>query len=86
MQSIADSYGLKSPYMDSKAFYSAFLAMNDEEVDWEMALASANRNEMFYIPKVLIDEFGKHFNSNTNMVLIPEAEKFVPYLYAENMK
>lgn len=80
MQSIADSYGLKSPYMDSKAFYSAFLAMDDEEVDWEIALASADTNEMFYIPKVLIDEFGKHFDSNTKMVLIPEAEKFVPYL------
>lgn len=80
MQSIAGSYGLKSPYMDSKAFYSAFLAMDDEEVDWEIALASADTNEMFYIPKVLIDEFGKHFDSNTKMVLIPEAEKFVPYL------
>lgn len=80
MQSIADSYGLKSPYMDSKAFYSAFLAMDNEEVDWEIALASADTNEMFYIPKVLIDEFGKHFDSNTKMVLIPEAEKFVPYL------
>lgn len=80
MQSIAGSYGLKSPYMDSKAFYSAFLAMDDEEFDWEIALASADTNEMFYIPKVLIDEFGKHFDSNTKMVLIPEAEKFVPYL------
>lgn len=80
MLSIADSYGMNNPYPDSKAFYGAFMAMDDEEIDWEMVLASADPKEMFYIPKVLIAEFEKHFNPNTNMVLIPEAEKFAPYL------
>ncbi|MBX4150741.1 restriction endonuclease subunit S [Paenibacillus lautus] len=78
--SIADSYGMHNPYPDSKAFYGAFMAMDDEEFDWEMALASADHKEMFYIPKVLITEFKKHFKPNTNTVLIPEAEKFAPYL------
>ncbi|PEN67162.1 restriction endonuclease subunit S [Bacillus toyonensis] len=80
MLSIADSYGMNNPYPDSKAFYSSFMAMDDEEIEWEMVLASADPKEMFYIPKVLIAEFEKHFNPNTNVVLIPEAEKFVPYL------
>lgn len=80
MLSIAEGYEMKNPFSDSKSFYNAFLAMDDEEIDWEMALASADPKELFYIPKVLIDEFEKHFNLNTKMVLIPEAEKFVPYL------
>jgi type I restriction-modification system DNA methylase subunit len=80
MLSIADGYEMKNPFSDSKSFYNAFLAMDDEEIDWEMVLASADPKEMFYIPKVLIDEFEKHFNLNTKNVLVPEAEKFVPYL------
>jgi hypothetical protein len=78
--SLADSYEMKNPFPDSKAFYSAFLAMDDEDIDWERALSSADPKEMFYIPKVVIDEFEKHFNPNTKLVLIPEAEKFTPYL------
>ncbi|MEK5489826.1 restriction endonuclease subunit S [Paenibacillus sp. FSL R7-0297] len=80
MLSIADSYGMKNPYPDPKAFFGAFMAMDDEDIDWELALASADPKEMFYIPKVLINQFEKHINPNTNMVLIPEAEKFVPHL------
>ncbi|ODB61579.1 restriction endonuclease subunit S [Paenibacillus polymyxa] len=80
MLSISNSYGMKNPYPDSKTFFGTFMAMDDEDIDWEMVLASADHKEMFYIPKVLITEFEKHFNSNTKMVLIPEAEKFVPYL------
>ncbi|MFX3636853.1 MAG: restriction endonuclease subunit S [Candidatus Pristimantibacillus sp.] len=80
MLSIADSYGMKNPYPDSRTFFGALIAMDDDDIDWEMALASADHKEMFFIPKVLITEFEKHFNPNTNMVLIPEAEKFVPYL------
>ncbi|NTU30652.1 N-6 DNA methylase [Brevibacillus sp. HB1.1] len=80
MLSISNSCGMKNPYPDSKAFFGAFMAMDDEDIDWEMALASADHKEMFYIPKVLITEFEKHFNPNTKTVLIPEAEKFVPYL------
>ncbi|REE84551.1 N-6 DNA methylase [Paenibacillus taihuensis] len=80
MLSISNSYGMKNPFMDSKVFFSAFMAMDDEDIDWEMALASADHKEMFYIPKVLITEFEKHFNQNTRTVLIPEAEKFAPYL------
>ncbi|MFK4474184.1 hypothetical protein ABH897_003934 [Paenibacillus sp. RC73] len=80
MISISNSYGMKNPYPDSKVFFGAFMAMDDEDIDWEMVLASADHKEMFYIPKVLITEFEKHFNPNTKTVLIPEAEKFVPYL------
>lgn len=80
MLSISNSYGMKNPYPDSKTFFGAFMAMDDEGIDWEMVLASADHKEMFYIPKVLITEFEKHFNPNTKTVLIPEAEKFVPYL------
>ncbi|SDF87013.1 N-6 DNA Methylase [Paenibacillus sp. cl6col] len=80
MLSIADSHGMNNQYPDSKAFFGAFMAIDDEDIDWEMALASADPKEMFYIPEVLITEFEKHFNPNTSKVLIPEAEKFVPYL------
>lgn len=80
MLSIADSHDMKNPFQDSKAFYSAFLAMDDEDMDWEEALASADPKEMFYIPSVLIDEFEKHFKPTTKLVLIPEAEKFTPNL------
>lgn len=80
MLSIADKHDMKNPFPDSKAFYSAFLAMDNEDMDWEEALASADPKEMFYIPKVLIDEFEKHFKPNTKLVLIPEAEKFAPNL------
>lgn len=80
MLSIADSYGMNNPFPNSRTFYSTFMAMDDEEIDWEMVLASADPKKMFYIPKVLIDEFEKHINPNINTVLIPEAEKFVPYL------
>lgn len=80
MLSIADNYQMTNPYPDSKAFYSAFLGLDDEDIDWETALASADPKEMFYIPSVLIDEFEKHFTPNTSSVLIPEAEKFTPYL------
>lgn len=80
MLSISNSYGMKNPYPDSKAFFGAFMTMDDEDIDWEMVLASADHKEMFYIPKVLITEFEKRFNPNTKTVLIPEAEKFVPYL------
>lgn len=54
--------------------------MEDGEIDWEISLASADQKEMFYIPKVLVSEFEKYFNPDTKTVLIPEAEKFVPYL------
>jgi type I restriction enzyme M protein len=79
MLSIADRSGMKNPYPDSRTFFGALMTM-DDDIDLEMALASADPREMFYIPKVLIAEFEKHFNPNTNTVLIPEAEKFVPYL------
>lgn len=80
MLSIADNYGMKNPFTDSRTFFGSFMDMDDESIDWEMALASADHREMFYIPKVLITEFEKHFNPKIKTVLIPEAEKFVPYL------
>lgn len=80
LQSLADKYGLLNPFKDPAAFYNEFIAMDNEEIDWELMLTSVDPNETFYIPKVLIDEFSKHFEPDTNMVLIPEAEKFVPHL------
>jgi hypothetical protein len=80
LQSIADKYGLLNPFKDPAVFYNEFMAMDSEEVDWELMLTSADPNETFYIPKVLIDEFSKHFGPDINMVLIAEAEKFVPHL------
>ncbi|MEK4272537.1 restriction endonuclease subunit S [Paenibacillus sp. FSL R7-0026] len=80
MLSISNSYGIQNPFPDSKAFFGAYIAMEDGEIDWEISLASADQKEMFYIPKVLVSEFEKYFNPDTKTVLIPEAEKFVPYL------
>lgn len=80
MVSISNSYDIENPYPNTKAFFGALMAMDDEDIDWEMSLASADHKEMFYIPKVLVDEFEKYFNPNIKTVLIPEAEKFVPHL------
>jgi len=79
MLGIADELDVNNPFSNSNDFFNSFNALNDE-IDWETILASEDPKEAFYVPKVLIYEFEKHFKSNTNTVLIPEAEKFVPYL------
>lgn len=77
---LTEMYEIENPFPDSKAFYSSLFSFDNEEIDWEMVLASEDPKEMFYIPKVLIDEFEKHFTSDIKIVLVAEAEKYVPYL------
>lgn len=80
MLSIADKFGMKNPYANSKEFYTSYIALEEEEIDLEATIASADIKEMFYIPKVVVDEFEKCFDESSKEILIPEAEKFVPHL------
>lgn len=80
MLSIADGFGMKNPYANSKEFYTSYLALEDEEIDLEATIASADIKEMFYVPTVVVDEFEKYFDESSKEVLIPEAEKFVPHI------
>lgn len=77
---IADKRGVQNPFSDSNQFYRVFSNVTGQ-IPWEQALM-VNLQSFRYpvLPEVLIKKLVSRITSNTEKVLIAEAEKFVPFL------
>lgn len=78
MLSLAAECGIRVPFNSSKMFYSSYMAADTIEGDipWEAMLGVSGSKMELRIPKVLVREMEEKFTSETESVLIPEAEKF----------
>ncbi len=77
---IADKKGLQNPFGDSDQFYRVFSNVTGQ-IPWEQALMLDFKNCKYpMLPEVLIRKFSTYITSDTEKVLIAEAEKFVPFL------
>lgn len=77
---VADKKGVQNPFGDSDQFYRVFSNVTGQ-IPWEQALMLDLQSYKYPIlPEVLIRKFTSRITSNTETVLIAEAEKFVPFL------
>lgn len=79
MRDIVDDWSMTNPFQDEENFFKACSSF-EPGITWEDILNMYDPHKMFRVPKALIDEMAKQFNKSIKTVLIPEAEKYTPYL------
>ncbi|MCI9072866.1 MAG: N-6 DNA methylase [Lachnospiraceae bacterium] len=83
MLRIAETKRMKNPFESPWIFYKLYKALlQTDEIEWEKLIGSLKDKSMglVHIQPAVIELFQKHFQSDTNHVLIVEGEKFAPYL------
>lgn len=75
-------YGIRNPFKNRRDMMEAYHMALQMDLDWEMILAGGDPRETgsCHIPAVLIELLETSITNETKSVLIPEADKFAPYL------
>lgn len=81
MRCVADEFEVPNPFPDRQKFTDVYRTLSDfEDVTWADIIDYGDRRAKFRVPEALVDEMEKNFIEGFQEVLIPEAEKFAPYL------
>lgn len=83
MLRIADANKMRNPFESPWSFCEMYKALlQTGEIEWEKLMGSLKDKSMgvVHIRPAVIELFQKHFQPDTNRVLIVEGEKFAPYL------
>lgn len=79
---VADGMGVGNPFGDKNHFFLVYKeSQRFDKLDWEGAIArTASASRMSVLPTALVDVYAERFSIKPVMVLVAEAEKFVPNL------
>ncbi len=81
MQSVAGDFEIDNPFPDKERFLNIYKTLSSfGGVTWEDIIEYGDRKSKFRVPEALIDVMEQNFIEGFQEVLIPEAEKFSPYL------
>lgn len=81
MRQVAADFEVLNPFPDKNKFIDVYRTLRGfETVTWADIIEYGDRRAKFRVPEVLVDEMEKNFIDGFQEVLIPEAEKFSPYL------
>lgn len=78
----ADKLGIKNPFHDKDHFFLVYKkSLEVKHIDWEdVILQMTSTSKIPVLPKALLDVYRERFSIKPEIVLIAEAEKFVPHL------
>lgn len=81
MLSVATDFDIPNPFPEKRRFIDIYRTLQGfKELSWTDVLEYGDVKSKFRVPESIVDEMEKNFTDGCQEVLIPEAEKFSPFL------
>ena len=81
MLSVATDFDIPNPFPEKRRFVDIYRTLQGfKELSWTDVLEYGDVKSKFRVPESIVDEMEKNFIDGCQEVLIPEAEKFSPFL------